>query len=563
MREFQVDPARLHRLTTLSAVLGGAAWLILGALGIFTRFEWLLLLSPLVVVEVLVHQLDRSFQSRFQQYALLAQPIGATALLVSFTQPAGVRGALLALPWFFVTLLVALWGVQRVGYRGFRPIAALAVDAGLLYLPVGGGWLLLSRAGLTPLDFGPLIVFFTAVHFHYAGFAVATLAGLAGRAIDYTRSHRRRLWYRWSTLAIIIGPGLIAAGITLSPIVEIVSVVILTAAITSFGLGVLAWLVPRRTHPLQQLLLAIGATAVSVSMVFALVFGLSVFLERQLFGLTIETMVRLHGQLNAIGFALLSAVGWAIDPPPTLQPATVSLSALSSNGRVGSDYLSRNDLDGPGTPIGQLRSLAAYERDDFDPTAVDPAVRRFYERTAEYELDYELTYHAGFRLLAQLGTRLTTKIGQLALPGPDAGSHRTNSRIVDVNDDADGRDDVRAWIREDMTTGDAVFVAAYTTDLSGDGATMSIGLPLPWSTLSAVLWMEALPDSAGLSLRSDGPTTDTGMFIRTPIGPLRLPMHETFRIRPAPDQSIECTAEHRMWLFGRPFLTIVYDISIE
>ena len=59
---------------------------------------------------------------------------------------------------------------------------AMLLLAGLVYLAVGGVWTVIARAGLRPLGFPDLIVLLTAVHFHYAGFALPVLAGLVARA---------------------------------------------------------------------------------------------------------------------------------------------------------------------------------------------------------------------------------------------------------------------------------------------------------------------------------------------------------------------------------------------
>jgi hypothetical protein len=62
----------------------------------------------------------------------------------------------------------------------------------MLYLPIGGAWLVASRLGIQPLGFGDTIVLLTAVHFHFAGFAAPVLAGLAGRTVAAgTRSVER------------------------------------------------------------------------------------------------------------------------------------------------------------------------------------------------------------------------------------------------------------------------------------------------------------------------------------------------------------------------------------
>ena len=98
----------------------------------------------------------------------------------SMLLPPGDLAALLTLPWLAFTALVALSGLTRLLAHRFSSAAEICLAAGLLYLPVGGIWLTLSRYGASPLGFGDTIVLLTAVHFHYAGYAVPVLAGWTG-----------------------------------------------------------------------------------------------------------------------------------------------------------------------------------------------------------------------------------------------------------------------------------------------------------------------------------------------------------------------------------------------
>jgi len=51
-------------------------------------------------------------------------------------------------------------------------------------LAVGGAWLVASRLGMRPMGIQEPIVLLTAVHFHYAGFATATIAAATLRFAD-------------------------------------------------------------------------------------------------------------------------------------------------------------------------------------------------------------------------------------------------------------------------------------------------------------------------------------------------------------------------------------------
>jgi hypothetical protein len=229
-----------------------------------------------------------------------------------------------------------------------------------------------------------------------------------------------------------------------------------------------------------------------------------------------------------------------------------------------------------------MDDFAVYARDDFDPAAIHPEIRRFYERTAEYEMRYRVRWHRGFRLGAAAASEATSRLEQLNLPGPgDESWRKLESRFADLDPAADPRTDARGWTRTDPETGAAVFVAAYATH-ERDGETFNnIAVPLPGGNLSTVLRVQSIGDgSAGdddATRGDDAPTGvelttrapgDPGLYLRTPAGAFVLPMGQRFRVWPgdapaAPDvgRAADLVATHEMWVCGRQFLTVEYAID--
>ncbi|ODR81076.1 hypothetical protein BG842_01855 [Haladaptatus sp. W1] len=244
----------------------------------------------------------------------------------------------------------------------------------------------------------------------------------------------------------------------------------------------------------------------------------------------------------------------------------VPLSPLVASTRVGSDYLQRNDVTTGVQLSGEMDDMAAFARPDFDPDEVHPEVRRFYECTADYDMAYRVHWHRGFRVGAALAARLTSRIEQLNLPGPwQSSGGPLTSELVAIDPDEDPRDGARAWIRTDGT-GTAVFVAIYASHVRDGIRYVNIAVPLPWSNLSTVLHVRTLDGSVGdedgegtgIELTTRSETGDEGLYLRTPLGPVALPMEQRFRVAPEGDG---IHAEHAMWVFGRRFLTIEYDAN--
>ncbi|WP_255198717.1 YndJ family protein [Halorarius litoreus] len=297
-------------VTDLSAGVGAVAWVAATLVGGLGPIDRALALAPLVLVPLglgvaLSGTIDRRTRRR-RAVAVRWQPVGALALLGSLLwSGSGWVAALLAVPWLVVTGLLGLVALGRIEHRGPWPLAETVIDAGLAYVSVGAVALVLSTLGVT-LWFEPVIVRLTAVHFHYAGFVLPVATGLVGRVAPGRG-------YRVLAAVVLVGPALIAVGISFSPVVELVAVGGFTAAVAALGGYVVLAVAPTRPRT-QGVLLAASALALPVSMLLALGYAVAVFTGGDL-GLGIGTMVALHGSLNAFGFGLLAMVGWRLSVP--------------------------------------------------------------------------------------------------------------------------------------------------------------------------------------------------------------------------------------------------------
>ncbi len=163
--------------------------------------------------------------------------------------------------------------------------------------------------GLEPFGFKEPIVLLTSVHFHYAGFAGPLIAGLTGRQLRGNGAAKSFL-YAPSVLLIVIGPVLVAAGIVLAGTYEALGAVALAAGYLGLALVTLLNVLRSIKSPLAKVLL--GASSLSIALAMAAAVAFAVGNASKVFFVPIETMVQLHGWLNAIGFAVLGLVGWTI-----------------------------------------------------------------------------------------------------------------------------------------------------------------------------------------------------------------------------------------------------------
>ncbi|WP_306054930.1 YndJ family transporter [Natronococcus wangiae] len=302
-------------MTDLSTAAGAVVWLALvgvvrgGAVGLST-VELYVALATLVLVPLGLGLLeparDATGGSTPYAAAVVGQLPAALAAVAGLAAPQGSPAAVaLVAPWLGVTGSTALLGFRRAASRRGGPLPELAIDAACLYVPVAAAFLCLHATG-TSLRFAPIIVLLTGVHFHYAGFVLPLVVGLAGRIMAPEGGRFETtiagLVATASTVVIVVGIGLIAVGITFSPLIEVLAVAVFTAGVAGFAALLLREAVPAVSR-LPGALLAVAALSVFWTMALALAFAYSSLSGTQVL-VTIPEMVRWHGSVNALGFAL-------------------------------------------------------------------------------------------------------------------------------------------------------------------------------------------------------------------------------------------------------------------
>jgi hypothetical protein len=296
-------------------LLGGIIWIAAALWMRPSPFDpaWailLLLLAPLVLVPLGLRLANRAPEdasvSFLLRLATTLQLPAAVLLVLAFALPPGEFAASLSLPWLLMTGLVSLAGLLRIRKRGLVPWEELCLDAGLVYLVVGGGWAVLSRWGMRPLEFEAIIVLLTAIHFHYAGFVLPLLTGLAVRNL-------KDVWGRWAALGAAAGVPLVAVGITATQLGFGTALESFAACLTALaGIGTAALhlrlsLDPARPR-LARLLWLTASLALGFSMLLAALYGCRFFLPME--RLDIPWMRAWHGTANALGFGLGGLLAW-------------------------------------------------------------------------------------------------------------------------------------------------------------------------------------------------------------------------------------------------------------
>lgn len=313
--------------------MGVGVWVALFVLA--PTLEWtarLLAFAPLVIVPLALAAVPPSVGASarvraFRSAIAMLQPVGALAAAASFLFPQGGLAAALCAPWMGVTLLVfATARMEFSAAKGRRTSRDWAYAGAQLYLLLGGGWLVVTRAGGRPYDLDPVIVLLAGVHFHYATLAPPILAGRALDALSPAGGATRVA--PWMVAALLGGPGLVGIGIMVSPALALFGTVVLSAGVFVLGWLLLRVAIGRVRSTWRRALLVIAAAAFLLTMPLACAYAYG-----QVVGETtvpLLWMIRLHGMVNAFAVALGGLLAWtgrvpvieeASPPAPTAPPA--------------------------------------------------------------------------------------------------------------------------------------------------------------------------------------------------------------------------------------------------
>lgn len=228
-------------------------------------------------------------------------PVAALLTTVSFFLPTGPLAAGLALSWLaFIGLMSSgtffvLKASLRSGVPGILHLAALGFPL------VGAVGLVSSRFGYALGGFPEPIVFLTAIHFHYTGFAAPILASLSSRS----------LLARISGLGLVGGTPLLAAGFIFSPILKVAGVGVLCISVVGIALGQLS-LVGTLPDRRAKALLTASSLAVIGGMILAGIYEHGFYTGRA--WISISQMAWSHGLVNGVGFSLCGLLAWRIKP---------------------------------------------------------------------------------------------------------------------------------------------------------------------------------------------------------------------------------------------------------
>ena len=213
--------------------------------------------------------------------------------------------------------------------------------------------------------------------------------------------------------------------------------------------------------------------------------------------------------------------------------------------------------------VGIVASVDELAGPEFDPAAIDPRVREFYEHTTRFTLDivpqWRPWVRPGYLLYRTLVAR---PLGQANVPMNQRDTQRgIRSRIDTITLPGEDVVAVRGWIRSFADTDEPIYVGIYTTYRHDGRGYVSVGFPVPQGSFTATLLPRARP-GGGLVLTSRSDLDHPGHYL-TYVDPATgdltaLAVHGFAEQLDVYVEDDELRAEHAFWVFGLPFLVLQY-----
>jgi hypothetical protein len=220
--------------------------------------------------------------------------------------------------------------------------------------------------------------------------------------------------------------------------------------------------------------------------------------------------------------------------------------------------------------LGLIDNFESLSRNGADLSIVAPSVRRFYERTSEYELDAWSEWSKFFKPFGQaLAVIFSRRLQQLNIPLSSLDSREgMTSTVLRIHDLVSGQVQT-AWIRKLRATGYVLYAGSYSVcHVPGYSAPcVKVTFPLPNGRAIVLMRPEGHSDGS-FSVTSSGKSFgDPGFYFvvqdrdGTAWARYVKSMKESIHVYPA--ETGTTRADHNLWIWGMQFLRLHYRMRLK
>lgn len=220
-----------------------------------------------------------------------------------------------------------------------------------------------------------------------------------------------------------------------------------------------------------------------------------------------------------------------------------------------------------GDDLGLLPSFAALDGTLFDSSAIQPAVRDFYQHTRRYHLDVWSQWSPLFWIFGwMLITFVSRRMEQLNFPMYPLETARGMSSEVEQLVDSFGHVVYASWLRRNLDSGRVIYSGFYTTCAPpGHGPCVKVVFPVAGGSATVLLRPEVQADGSLKLISAGRRFGDPGFYRITDSGGGRRRVWyvrgftEIFHVYAEPDGTVRTDHFLRWW--GLPVLHLHYHIT--
>jgi hypothetical protein len=215
---------------------------------------------------------------------------------------------------------------------------------------------------------------------------------------------------------------------------------------------------------------------------------------------------------------------------------------------------------------GLLENFDELAGDSNEAGIIARAVKDFYERTSDYELDAWSEWRGPFKPFGTaLAVLFSRRLQQLNVPLSSLDSSKgMSSDVLQLRDARSGSLVATAWVRELRATGDVLYAGSYSTcKIPGHwGPCIKVVFPLPNGSAMVIMKPEFHHDGSFSAVSAGQVFGDPGFYfvVRAGRGTVWTrhvrTLKETITVYPAEPGTIRADHDFRIW--GKQFLQLHY-----
>lgn len=224
------------------------------------------------------------------------------------------------------------------------------------------------------------------------------------------------------------------------------------------------------------------------------------------------------------------------------------------------------EVRAPSPVVGLIPNLDELRSEDFDPDAVHPAVRDFYERTGQYQLTVTAKSDTLGRVIMGISNRVAKAVGNGRVPLKSS-EQQLGSDLMELDMDRDGLPDARTWTRTYARNREPALIGYYRSVMLRERPYVAVVFPYTVGNQISILRLTNRSDG-GVTLTSrDGSDPFAGDYfcrvndegVVTRAEPFTLIAQE-LDVYPDPQTGLP-VADHRFFGLGKIRVQLRYQLS--